>query len=241
MNIQNVIIESVAGYSLRATILKSENHSGKRPAILCIHGWTSQMARYESRVKPMVEMGFTVVLFDLRGHGETGGTLSDFSISDHFEDCKAAYDFMIMLDHIDTDNISLIGLSYGGYLATLLTSERKVHHLMLSVPALYTDDIFDLPDKQVGPHTTEYRKYPHTPDDNKALAALHDFSGDVFLLEVEHDEFLSPQVMKSYRAAAQPGVQYTMIEGADHNMKNPGVNEKRIRIWSEWFKQFAKE
>lgn len=237
--ITDVKITTKNDYSLQARILKSETHQGKRPAILVIHGWTSQMKRYASRVQPMVDMGFTVVMFDLRGHGETGGDLADYSISDHLDDCRAAYDFMVELDDIDMSNISVIGSSYGGYLATILSAEREVHHLMLSVPALYPDDVFDVSDKQVGPHTTEYRKHPHSEDDNKALAAIHTFSGDLFLLEVEHDEQVNPQVMKNYRATAKPGYQYAMIKGANHAMKNPGADEKRIQIWKEWFEGFS--
>lgn len=216
-------------------VLSNPDFSGKRPALLVIHGWTSAMKKYPSRVEGIVEMGYVAVLFDLRGHGETGGELESLTIHDHLDDCLAAYDYMVELENVDSGQIAVFGSSYGGYLASLLSAERRIDHMVLNVPADYPDDIFDQPKLQRSHHTDVYRSQPHTPADDRAFAAVHEFTGDLLLIEAELDEQIHPQVMKNYRAAAQPNHDYALIKGADHSMRNQGANEARVKVLNEWF------
>jgi pimeloyl-ACP methyl ester carboxylesterase len=44
-----------------------------RPAIMVSHGWGGRGAQLRSFVKPLVEAGYQVVLFDHAGHGQSGG------------------------------------------------------------------------------------------------------------------------------------------------------------------------
>lgn len=238
MKTQQISI-STPGGKLRGMILSNPDYKGKRPALLVIHGWTSAMNRYPSRVENIVNMGYIAVLFDMRGHGETGGELDLLSVRDHLDDCLAAYDFMVNLDNVDTNDIAVFGSSYGGYLASLLSAERKIHHLALNVPADYPDDIFHKPKLQSSKHTHEYRKKELSPSEAKALSAIHNFSGDLLLIEAEFDEQVNPQVMKNYRHAAPEGYDYALIKGADHSMKNPGANEARVKVLTEWFEKLS--
>jgi uncharacterized protein len=238
MQTQHVTIPSSNGY-LKGMILSNPDFSGKRPALLVIHGWTSAMNRYPSRVEAIVTMGYVAVLFDLRGHGETGGELDLLSPHDHLNDCLAAYDYMVSLEDVDTNDISVFGSSYGGYMASMLSAERKVDHMILNVPADYPDDIFDTPDMQRSEHTTEYRMHALQPNQAKALSAISSFTGDLLLIEAEFDEQVNPQVMQNYRNAAKEGYDYELIKGADHSMKNPGANEARIKVMNEWFEKIT--
>jgi len=239
MNKQTITISADNNTSLAGMILTNPDANGKSPAILVIHGWTSEMARYPERVAPEIDMGYTALLFDMRGHGQTGGDLDTLSPHDHLNDCITAYDYMMNLDTVDPDNISVFGSSYGGYMASLLSAKRKVDHLVLNVPALYPDEIFDLPKLQRSQQTTEYRKRVLQPHDNMALQAVHDFTGDLLLIEAEFDEQVDAQVIKNFRNVAKSGYDYSLIKGADHSMKNPGANEARIQVMAKWFKKFA--
>ena len=176
-------------------VLSNRDNTGKQPVLLVIHGWTSQMARYPERVENIVDMGYVAVLFDMRGHGETGGELDLLSLHDHLDDCVVAYDYAMSLDSVNTDNISVFGSSYGGYLASLLTAERRVDHLVLNVPADYPDDIIDKPALQRSKLTDIYRMKPHSPDDGKAFSAISNYKGDLLLIEAEKDEQVHPQVL----------------------------------------------
>uniref|UniRef100_UPI003555F957 alpha/beta hydrolase family protein n=1 Tax=Pseudomonas sp. F16(2018) TaxID=2093746 RepID=UPI003555F957 len=86
--------------------------------------------------------------------------------------------------------IAIIGSSYGGYLATLLTRERPVRWLALRVPAMYWDDEWGSPKQALDrQRLNAYRQRPLGPADNRALAACAEFGGDVLLVESEQDDY----------------------------------------------------
>ena len=179
MRQKSIKIQTKGNGTLAGLVLTNDGVSGNRPVILAIHGWTSAMNRYPKRVTPLVELGYTCLLFDMRGHGETGGELSTLSARDHYEDCLSAYDYMINMENVDTNNISIFGSSYGGYQAVLVTTSRAVHHLVLKSPALYDDELYEIPDSQRSGRTTQYRLQHHSPSDNMALKAVHNFKGNI--------------------------------------------------------------
>ena len=102
--------------------------------------------------------------------------------------------------------IAVVGSSYGGYLATILTSMRPVSWLALRAPALYIDTGWELPKLQLHQDhdLRAYRRSFVEAATDRALRACAAFKGDVLLLESEHDDFIPPAVIKSYRAAFHP-------------------------------------
>ena len=76
----------------------------------------------------------------------------------------------------------MVGSSYGGYLAAILSSLRSVRWLALRVPALYRDEDWPLPKQQLKKYgLADYRRGRVTPDENRALAACAAFKGDVLI------------------------------------------------------------
>src|SRR5205085_12682648 len=92
-------------------------------------------------------------------------------------DVIAAYDLLAARPEVDAARVGLVGSSYGGYLATLLTAERKVRWLALHAPALYMDGDFDRPKRELNldPKLAEYRRRRLEPDANRALTAAAGF------------------------------------------------------------------
>jgi dipeptidyl aminopeptidase/acylaminoacyl peptidase len=64
---------------------------------------------------------------------------------DNLRDLLAAYDRLLAHPALDTSAIAVVGTSYGGYLASILTSLRPVRWLALRVPALYRDEEWHTP------------------------------------------------------------------------------------------------
>jgi len=236
MNSQNISIP-ISGGELKAMILNKGNIDVRMPGLLVIHRWASAMERYPKRVEKIVNLGYVAVLFDMRGHGKTGGALELLSPHDHLNDCIAAYDYLKNLEIVDPDSISVYGSSYGGYLACLLSAQRNVAHMVLNVPADYPDDIFYVPNMQRSAHTDEYRKKMHLPNESMALNAVSKYSGDLLLIEAEFDEQVHPQVMKNFKNAAKDGYDYALIKGTDHSMRSPEARENQTSIITEWFKR----
>lgn len=239
MEATKVKIPTTNNGQLAGMILRAERLDGRRPVILTIHGWTSEMARYPERIAPLVEMGSIGLLFDMRGHGETGGELKNLSARDHHDDCLAAYDYIKNIKDTDTDNISVFGSSYGGYQACLLAAKRPVKNLILKAPAQYDDALFEIPDSQRSPKTAQYRLHHHSPKDNMALRAINKFRGKILFIECEKDEQVPKQVMDDYRDAIAVNYTYELLIGADHACHNPGSNQAMIDVMATWFKKLS--
>ncbi|WP_163010294.1 alpha/beta hydrolase family protein, partial [Pseudomonas viridiflava] len=92
---------------------------------------------------------------------------------------------------VDPEAIAVIGTSYGGYLATILSAMRPVKWMALRVPALYWDADWDMPKQELDrDRLAHYRRSAVTAVDNRALAACKEFRGDVLLIESERDDYV---------------------------------------------------
>jgi pimeloyl-ACP methyl ester carboxylesterase len=110
----------------------------------------------------------------------------------------------------------VVGSSYGGYLAAILSSSRPVRWLGLRMPALYQDEDWPLPKQQLKKYgLADYRRGRATPDQNRALAACAAFRGDVLVVESEHDDIIPHPVIENYLAALKGAhsLTYRVIEG----------------------------
>src|SRR5437764_15287504 len=96
-------------------------------------------------------------------------------------DLLPAYDFLAAVLNVDSDSIAVVGSSYGGYLAALLTALRPVKWLSLRVPALYKDSEWRLPKLQLRREQAldTYRLQPVNADESHALRVCREFAGDV--------------------------------------------------------------
>ncbi len=131
------------GLALRATVFrpKAGAHAGRRPLVVINHG-TSDATR-ESVSMPVfywlsrwfVDRGYVVVLPERRGHGATGGELAEAVgncvAPDHYrsgliaaEDVAASVAYMRRQPFVDADNVTVVGISTGGWASLALASHN---------------------------------------------------------------------------------------------------------------------
>lgn len=199
--------------------LKSQN-----PTALIIHGWKSRQNGSVYIADALNDKGYIVMTFDLRGHGESDGDITKLTRGDFLNDVVAAYDFLLGISGVDLNMVTAIGSSFGSYLATLLSSRRKVHSLVLRVPANYPDDGFDEPlDKTRGSaDPMPWRNKVHGCTETVSLKALHDFSDRVLIIESEKDELVPHNTVQSYIDAVsdKSKLTYSVMAGAEHSLRN---------------------
>jgi pimeloyl-ACP methyl ester carboxylesterase len=192
------------------------------PGVLFVHGWGGSQEQYLARAQAVAGIGCICLAFDLRGHAATSGQFQTVTRETNLRDILAAYDVLASRRHVDPAAIAVIGSSYGGYLASILTTLRKVKRLGLRSPALYIDSGWDSPKLQL--HKDQdlmaYRNSFVPASDNRALRACAEFEGDVLLIESEHDSIIPRQVLTSYREACKHArsLTYRCIAGADHGL-----------------------
>ena len=156
----------------------------------------------------------------------------------NLRDLLAAYDTLAAQPSVDPAAIAVVGSSYGGYLATILTTMRPVTWLTLRVPALYIDSGWELPKLQL--HQDQdlraYRRSFVEAATNRALRACGAFKGDVLLIESENDDLVPPAVVKSYRAACTQArsLTYRCIAGADHGLSDETSQRVYTGLLVQW-------
>src|SRR5438477_4481417 len=170
------------------------------PGVLFVHGSGGSQQRYVARAREVATLGCVCLTFDLRGHEQTRSQFETVSREDNLHDVIAAFDALTAHDSVDGNAIAVVGSSYGGYLAAILTSIRRVKWLALRAPALYKDTEWEVPKWQLKNlhNLDEYRKHPVPPNDSRALGACAQFGGDVLIVESEHDFVVPHKVLMNY-------------------------------------------
>jgi esterase/lipase len=201
----------------------------RSPAILFIHGWQGNRNKYVTLAETIfARCGFVCLAIDLEGHGESSGKIESVSRENNFNDVLAAYDYLQKLPQVNENRITVIGSSYGGYLAMLLAGVRRPAQLVLRAPALYRDAGFALPTKQAIAGLSDYRTRAVQAGRNKALSALRTFQGDALIIAGSEDEDVPLQTIQNVkRALANSRSQkIEIILGADHRLSQ--------ELWREY-------
>ena len=213
------------------------------PGVLFVHGWGGDQRQYVARARELTALGCVCLTFDLRGHAQTQTQYDSVSREDNMRDLLAAYDFLAALRNVDSDSIAVVGSSYGGYLAALLTALRPVKWLALRVPALYKDSEWRMPKLQLRREQAleNYRLQPVSPDQSNALRVCSEFTGDVLIVESEHDAVVPHQVIVNYREACvnARSLTYRLIEGADHGLSNETWHRAYTSLLVSWFTEIV--
>ncbi|WP_095080454.1 S9 family peptidase [Pseudomonas sp. Irchel s3h17] len=230
----------VDGECMSATFLTPKS---RVPGVLFVHGWGGSQERDLERAKGIAGLGCVCLTFDLRGHtGGTGIPLSRVTREDNLRDLLAAYDRLLAHPAIDTSAVAVVGTSYGGYLAAILSTLRPVRWLALRVPALYRDERWDAPKRDLDKQDLlDYRSRLVPADSNRALHACSQFTGDVLLVESQSDEHVPHATLMSYRAAFQHthSMTHRIIDGADHALSEPVAQQAYTSILVGWITEMV--
>lgn len=210
--------------------------------VLLVHGWDGSQAEYIHRAHEIAALGCICLTFDLRGHVRHAEQRESVSREDNLADLLAAYDLLVGHPAVDPRAVAVIGSSYGGYLAAILTTMRDVRWLGLRVPALYADEDWNTPKSQLDRATLQaLRHRPLLPSENRALGACESFRGDVLLVESEHDPLVPHTVIKNYMNASTGArsLTYRMIAGADHALTEPEWQQTYTTVLVHWMNEMV--
>lgn len=213
----------------------------KVPGVLLVHGWGGSQQQYQQLAKDVAPLRCVCLTFDLSGHVATKARRESVTREDNLADILAAYDFLATHPLVDPEAIAVVGSSYGGYLASILTSLRPVAWLALRAPALYKDIDWDMPKHQLHREQdlARYRQQRIGADENRALAACAAFRGDVLLVESEHDKIVPHPVLTNYRHACIDALSltYRMVPQADHALSDEHSRSSYASILVHWLEE----
>jgi dienelactone hydrolase len=208
------------------------------PGILFVHGWGGSQSQDLARAREAAGLGSICLTFDLRGHEAHSSSFHSVTREDNLEDLLAAYDWLVQQPSVDVDAIAVVGVSYGGYLAALLSSLRPVRWLALRSPAIYKDEQWTAPklELHVDADLPGYRRRRIPWSENRALRACANYSGDVLIVEADHDEIVPHMVIENYIAAFSQANSLTSrrITDADHAFSPPRAQKDYTDTLIKW-------
>lgn len=231
---------AVDGECIAATLLAPAT---KIPGVLFVHGWGGSQEQDLVRAREAAGLGCACMTFDLRGHVATERQRETVTRDDNLRDVLSAYDALIAQPGVDPSAIAIVGSSYGGYLAALLTTLRPVCWLALRAPALYKDADWDKPKRHchVDPDLPAYRRRSVRWQDNRALGACAAFTGDVLIVESQHDDIIPHEVVENYVAAFRKARSLTarVIDGADHGLASEAAQNAYTALLLNWLTEMV--
>ncbi|MDR7135654.1 dienelactone hydrolase [Lysobacter niastensis] len=211
------------------------------PGVLFVHGWGGSQRQDLVRAREAAGLGCVCLTFDLRGHERTAMQWENVSRAQNLADLLSAYDWLAAQPNVDPASIAVSGISYGGYLSTLLTARRPVRWLALRSPAIYKDEGWHQAKRQLhmDADLPAYRRRRVDWQENEALRACADFRGDVLLVQAEHDDVVPHMVMNNYVAAFVHVRSLTrrQVDGADHTFNAPPAQKAYNAILCKWLRE----
>lgn len=240
VELDRFLIETSPGDSLEATVLCPQR---ELPGVLFVHGWGGSQQQDLSRAREVAGLGCVCLTFDLRGHRANAIRKATITRGENLQDLCATYDWLAGQDHVDATAIAVVGVSYGGYLAALLSQLRPVRWMALRTPALYLDRDWDMPKLRLhdDPELALYRRRRVGVGENRALAACAAFAGDVLLVEAGHDAIVPHEVIESYAAAfdATSSMTRRLVKDADHGFSSREAQRQYNEILMAWMTEMV--
>lgn len=241
MKTNNQVTLEISGQTLDGTVLTPAKLT---PGVLFIHGWGGCQEQDLARAEEIAQLGCVCFTFDLRGHARHDADRNRVTRSDGLADVTAAYDFLVSQPGVDLSAIAVVGTSYGGYLAALLTAERPVAWLALRVPALYPDSEWDVPKALLDrTEINRYRTHFRSGHQDRALAACEAFAGDVLIVESEYDDYVPHAAISSYMASFRRSrsLNYRILKGADHALQDEKQRKTYNTLLINWVEERVRE
>jgi esterase/lipase len=190
----------------------------------------------------LAEKGFSAMTLSLSGHGNSDGKIEDQTRQKSLQETLAAYDLFKSKLPADT-KIGVVGNSYGGYMAAILSTQREVACLSIRVPANYPDEGFEQPQAGRGhddPAVAKWRLQKLNFNNTRSLNAIHQFKGPIQILEAEKDELIPHQCVQNYVDAVKDKskLDYQLLKDWPHSMgPDPERNRQYQEILLSWLQQ----
>jgi esterase/lipase len=190
--------------------------------VLWLQGWTSTIDGHLAGITRMAEAsGVTFAMLDYAGHGSHPVRLEDSTKQQQFNECLAAYDELVSRGH---KNIIVIGGSFGGYMAALVTGARTPAAIVLRAPAIYRDEEFELAfaktalwdDTQDSDRL--FRENITKNSRMNAIASVRAYDNQVWVMEHELDTVIPKSVPVAYFEAAKRS-NYLVVPNTEHSPK----------------------
>jgi esterase/lipase len=227
-----------SGYSIVA-----DWYEGEKPdeILLSLIGWTSNRKKYNDILSVIVkDTGMSALVFDYSGHGDSPFDVMQTRPAQHFLEVICVFDRL--REQYPHAKITVMGTSYGGFMATQLTKYRAFDKLVLRAPAIYMPSDFytlngAINNDEGWAAKDAYRKDVTALSQHPLLARAADFSGKTLVVVHENDELVPRPTTDAYIKAFNADTH--IAKGFPHSTRS--VSRDQIIEYqnaiSEWLKK----
>lgn len=236
MSIKKVWIPC-SGYSLAADWYENTDSD---KIIIALLGFGSSKARNSEFLLALGEKtGMNVLAVDLSGHGESPIELDKTRPGQHLLETIEIFDWL-RNKHPEV-KITVLGTSYGGFLAAYLTRYRNFDKLVLRTPALYLpSDLYSLQAGIDRDYTSNvFRKDKRAVAEHPLFKQVPVFSGTTLLVVHALDEDVPAQTTDIYKDTFSAEVY--VASGFKHSMQDESNPAEGLLPYQDaiakWLKQ----
>ncbi len=212
--------------------------NGPFPLVVWVHpfGSCSQVIDHAEAA----HHGIAVCAFDFCGgspDSRSDGASTDMSVMTEAADLQTVLKKMLELPEVDPDRIYLMGMSQGGYVATMIAGLRtvKIAGMLLLCPAFMLEDLREqmfgdreIPERFRVRNMNLGRRYVTDLDQVSIYELMPGYPGPVLIYYGDRDE-LVPAVYIEKALEQFPDARLVKVEGAGHD----DLPEKREEILLE--------
>ena len=201
--------------------------------VVVLHGaGKSSRHRFYSIRERLLAHGISSLAFDMIGHGDTGGNLSESSLKDRTLQAKSVINSCKI-----SEPLSLIGASMSGYTAIKLTQHFHVMNLILFVPAIYSRHAYSLRfDDGFSKVIREQKSWY----DSDAWNILRNYKGNLLLVTAKNDDVIPKDVVRRIFKSATKSKKKVIheVQGSPHQIL--GYLAERPRMFKEVISQMIR-
>jgi pimeloyl-ACP methyl ester carboxylesterase len=191
------------------------SYQGSDSVLLVFMGYGSSKERNADFIVEVAQKAnMSALAIDLSGHGESPLVLDEVRPAQHVLEAMMAFDWL-QAEHPDMQ-LTVMGTSYGAYVAAWLTRFRNFKKLLLRTPALYSPTDFYSPHSQIekAERLAEYRNDEELAARNPLFLQDAVFDGGTLLVVHGSDEDIPTATSNAYEVAF--GADVYLAEGFVH-------------------------
>lgn len=233
---QDVVFNSRDGYPLSGWFVPSRH----RPTIILTHGLGGNRLDLMSAASLLIEDGFGVLMYDMRCHGRSTGSLGTWGWLE-INDLNGAVDYLLEKPDVDHDHIGALGFSLGGQITLRAAAENTAIRAVIAEdpsPAVLADHpasegfsfrkVFNLPGVWL---VYQLQKIISGVNEPEGIMATIGTIAPRPLLVIASGEGLAAELMHSFYSQAGEPKQFWHVPKAGHgwiSFKEPEEYQRQL-------------
>lgn len=204
---------------------------GPFPSVIFFHGSGGDGETHFKLAKLLSENGILGFAFNYRGCGKSDGEFKNQTIAMGIRDAREAVKFLLSQKEVDRTKLGFSGGSFGGFIASLLSSEFNPKAMTLIAPAAYSPKLYDVQRDWDDELRERFKQ-------SESYKSISEFKGKLLVIKSEFDEVLPVGMTERYleKATNAAKKEKFILKGAKHRISiNPPAQKLLINKVKEWF------